>query len=86
MNQFEWDGLNPGDVVYVHEPLTSALAAVRGTVEFVAKRARRGNEVGIDLGTRPVVWPSWQAVHREPTGVAGSCWRCDDVAKGGTHA
>ena len=84
MTRFDWNGLRRDDVVFVHRPSVTPRSVVRGTVKFVSVRGRRGNDVGIRVGDgdQQVDWPFWLAVHREPAGVAGTCWRCDAVTRG----
>jgi hypothetical protein len=77
--QFDWNTLQPGDQVVVHEHAPeSYLVAAPGKVEFVSVR-KRGNEVGIRLaassGSR-VVWPTRYEVHAPTDAEVALCVLC----------
>jgi hypothetical protein len=84
MTRFEWDGLRPGDTVFLHLLGAEAVPPQRGEVAFVEVVPRRPNGVGVRLATAEggarVVWPSRLAVHSEHRPHAGDCWRCDALA------
>jgi hypothetical protein len=80
MTRFDWDGLRPGNEIFVHHSPATAHRAGAATVDFVTVRTRRGNAVGLRLTDGSVVWPSWLATHVEPVAPAGECWRCAQPA------
>jgi hypothetical protein len=81
VNRFEWDGLRPGDEVFVHDPPTGDGPAQRGTVLYLTVQVRRPNEIGVRLDDGAVVWPSARTVHHDRVAPLGSCWRCADVQR-----
>ena len=79
MLTMEWNALRIGDRVAVHDPDSPTLALVPGVVALVDMR-RGANGVGIRVhraGSTGVLWAPAAAVHRDPTGPAEDCWRCD---------
>jgi hypothetical protein len=62
------------------------MTLIPGTVIMLEAHMGRGsvNGIGIriddDDGTSRVVWPSYLAVHVDPTDATVACWRCDEIA------
>jgi hypothetical protein len=74
MLRFEWNGLQPGDRVLVHDARADDLALVPGVVTRI-ERHRGVNGVGIRVGA-DILWPTYPAVHRDPLDPGEPCWRC----------
>jgi hypothetical protein len=81
MTRFEWDGLRPGDAVFLHLVGAEAVPPQQGEVAFVEVVPRRPNGVGVRFASSDsgelIVWPSRLAVHSDRAPHAGDCWRCD---------
>ncbi len=81
MLRFDWNALEPGDHVLLHDDDSKALTLIDGVVETVIA-ARDTNDVGIRLAPdRPVVHPRRSSVHASPVDRSEPCWRCDAVAR-----
>jgi hypothetical protein len=81
MLRFEWNALQVGDPVAVHDPSDPEFALRAGTVAMVeTKRSKRGeNGVGIRVetgGGHRVLWPSFPTAHLDPSHPKGNCWLC----------
>ena len=76
----EWNALQVGDHVFVHEDNDQQLAAVPGRV-VVVDFAEGSNHVSIRIsparGKAVVVRPRRLAVHLEELDPDRRCWRCD---------
>jgi hypothetical protein len=81
MRRFQWNALELGDRVRVHEGSGRELTG--GTVEIVDV-LRGSNGVGIRVVGQQagIVWPSRPTVHLENLDPAEHCWRCESVAVG----
>jgi hypothetical protein len=83
MLKFEWNALQPGDKMLVHEPRSADLALTPGVVAHVEVN-KGGNAVGIRVGAGPtqtILWPSLLAVHHDPPEPDQPCWRCEERAQ-----
>ena len=86
MLRFQWNALQPGQLVRTHDPASPEMALIPGTVVMTEPHlGPRGiNGVGIrvagDDGTTRVVRPSYRAVHVDPIDPTEPCWRCDEIA------
>lgn len=80
----EWNALQVGDHVFVHEDNDHNLAAVPGRV-VVVEFAEGSNDVSIRISTgrgqATVVRPRRLAVHLEELDPDRRCWRCDTHAR-----
>lgn len=80
----EWNALQVGDHVFVHEDTDRNLAAVPGRV-VVVDFAEGSNDVSIRIspvrGKPMVVRPRRLAVHLEELDPDRRCWRCDTHAR-----
>ncbi len=80
----EWNALQVGDHVFVHEDDEHHLAAVPGRV-VVVDVADGSNDVSIRIsptrGKAVVVRPRRLAVHLEELDPDRRCWRCDTHAR-----
>jgi hypothetical protein len=83
----EWNSLQVGDHVFVHEDTEANLAAVPGRV-VVVDFAEGSNDVSIRIsparGKATVVRPRRLAVHLEELDPDRRCWRCDTHARAAT--
>ena len=83
----EWNALQVGDHVFVHEDNDRNLAAVPGRVVEV-EFAEGSNDVSIRISTgrgpATVVHPRRLAVHLEELDPDRRCWRCDTYAGAAT--
>jgi hypothetical protein len=80
--RFDWDALQAGDRVLVHDAGKADMALVAGVVAMVNWR-KGSNGVGIRVGPtdeRVILWPARLAVHRDPREPTEPCWRCDAPA------
>ena len=87
MLRFEWNALQVGDAVVLHDSAATEFALRAGTVTMVEpKRSKRGeNGVGIRVDTaggRRVLWPSFLTVHLDPLDPAHACWLCAALVDG----
>ena len=85
MQMYEWNALQKGDRVLVHDPRSVELTLRSGVVAQVdtPKRGNRPNQVGVEIvgdTAMAIVWPSRLAVHRDPLDPDESCWRCQATA------
>lgn len=79
MIRLQWNGLQPGDHVEVHDDTDPGMALTEGTVELV-QTAIGGNDLAIRIrphdGPSRVVRPRRLAVHLLPHDLGEDCWRC----------
>lgn len=79
MLRLHWNELKTGDYVLVHDVDDPGLKLVPGVVSLVEAEAG-SNVVAITLsgaGPNRLVRPHRLAVHSDPIGLDGQCWRCD---------
>jgi hypothetical protein len=89
MTRFEFNGLIPGDVVYLHHSPDTEHHPTRGVVFSVRRRPHLDNEVGVRIavdGGHEILWPARLTMHLQPTPPAGTCWRCDALTGTATAA
>ena len=85
MLRFEWNALQLGDAVAVHNPSSVDTGLLTGTVVMVEpKRSKHGvNGIGIRVetaGGHQIVWPSHLTAHHDPPDPRDRCWRCAALA------
>ena len=91
MLRLQWNALQVGDKVLVHDDADVSLRLQPGIVAMV-QTARGSNDLGVRVtavsGQVSVVRPSRLAVHLDPRDVTEECWRCDAIAarSGGLEA
>ena len=81
MMRFQWNALQVGDAVAVHDTSDADFALRAGTVMTVeTRRSKRGeNGVGIRVrtpGGHRVLWPSFLTAHAGPPDPTQHCWMC----------
>ena len=83
MLRLQWNALQVGDEVLVHDDADISLRLQPGTVAMV-QTAHRSNDVGVRVtgqsGQIHVVRPSRLSVHLDPRDATEECWRCDAIA------
>ena len=83
MLKLEWNALQVGDEVLVHDDADISLRLQPGTVTMV-QTAHRSNDVGVRLTGRSgqvrVVRPSRLSVHLDTRDTTEECWRCAAIA------
>ncbi len=83
MLRLQWNALQVGDEVLVHDDADISLRLQRGTVTMV-QTAHRSNDVGVRVtgqsGQVRVVRPSRLSVHLDPRDTTEECWRCAAIA------
>lgn len=80
MNRIQWNSLDVGHYVLVHDETAPGLPLVPGRVTMV-RAASGSNDVAIKIpsprGPSRVVHPPRLAVHLEDLDPEARCWRCD---------
>jgi hypothetical protein len=80
MNRLQWNALQVGHRVLVHDEAEAGLPLVPGRVSMVHE-ASGSNDVAIKIpsarGPSRVVHPARLAVHLEDLDPEARCWRCD---------
>jgi hypothetical protein len=80
---FEWNALQVGDKVLVHDDADVSLRLQPGIVSLV-QTAHGSNDLGVRVtglsGRVSVVRPSRLSVHLDPRDVTEACWRCAAIA------
>lgn len=80
MNRLQWNALQVGHRVLVHDEAVASLPLVPGLVTTV-EAASGSNDVAIKIpssrGPARVVHPPRLAVHPEDLDPEARCWRCD---------
>ena len=90
MLRLEWNALQVGDKVLVHDDADISLRLQPGTVAMV-QTAPGSNDLGVRVtglsGRVSVVRPTRLSVHLDPRDATEECWRCDAMAAraGGRH-
>ena len=83
MLRLQWNALQVGDRVLVHDDADISLRLQPGIVAMV-QTAHGSNDLGVRvtgrLGEVGVVRPSRLSVHLDPRDVTEDCWRCDAIA------
>ena len=83
MLRLQWNALQVGDKVLVHDDADVSLRLQPGTVAMV-QTAHDSNDLGVRVtgrsGQVSVVRPSRLSVHLDPREVTEDCWRCDAIA------
>lgn len=83
MLRLQWNALQVGDKVLVHDDADISLRLQPGKVAMV-QTAHGSNDVGLRVtglsGQVSVVRPSRLSVHLDPRDAAEACWRCDAIA------
>lgn len=83
MLRLQWNALQVGDRVLVHDDADISLRLQPGTVAMV-QTAHRSNDVGVRVtgrnGQIGVVRPSRLSVHLDPRDATEECWRCAAIA------
>ena len=86
MLRLQWNALQIGDKVLVHDDTDAALRLEPGIVVMV-QTAHRSNDLGMRVtrqdGEVRVVRPGRLRVHLDPRDVTEECWRCDAIAPAG---
>jgi hypothetical protein len=81
--RLEWNALQVGDDVLVHDDADISLRLQPGTVAMV-QTTHRSNDVGVRVTDRSgeirVVRPSRLSVHLDPRDTTEECWRCAAIA------
>ena len=83
--KFQWNALRRGHRVNLHDPASTGMTLIPGTVVMVGSHRGRGgvNVVGIrvDGDDGRIVRPSYLAVHLDPDDSTEPCWRCEEIAE-----
>ena len=83
MLRLQWNALQVGDRVLVHDDTDISLRLQPGIVAMV-QTAHGSNDLGVRVTGRSgevgVVRPSRLSVHLDPRDVTEDCWRCDAIA------
>ena len=83
MLRLQWNALQVGDKVLVHDDADVSLRLQPGIVAMV-QTAHGSNDLGVRVtgqsGHVSVVRPSRLSVHLDPRDVTEDCWRCDIIA------
>ena len=83
MLRLQWNALQVGDRVLVHDDADISLRLQPGIVAMV-QTAHGSNDLGVRVTGRSgqvgVVRPSRLSVHLDPRDVTEDCWRCDAIA------
>ena len=83
MLRLQWNALQVGDRVLVHDDADISLRLQPGIVAMV-QTAHGSNDLGVRVtgrsGEVSVVRPSRLSVHLDPRDVTEECWRCDAIA------
>ena len=83
MLSLQWNALQVGDKVLVHDDADVSLRLQPGIVAMV-QTAHGSNDLGVRVtgpsGQVSVVRPSRLSVHLDPRDAAEECWRCDAIA------
>jgi hypothetical protein len=81
--RLQWNALQVGDKVLVHDDADASLRLQPGIVAMV-QTAHGSNDLGVRVtgqsGHVSVVRPSRLSVHLDPRDVTEDCWRCDIIA------
>jgi hypothetical protein len=81
--RLQWNALQVGDKVLVHDDADISLRLQPGTVVMV-QTAHGSNDLGVRVtgrsGQVSVVRPSRLSVHLDPRDATEECWRCDAIA------
>jgi hypothetical protein len=79
----QWNALQVGDKVLVHDDADVSLRLQSGIVAMV-QTAHGSNDLGVRVtdqsGHVGVVRPSRLSVHLDPLDATEECWRCDAIA------
>jgi hypothetical protein len=88
MLMLQWNALQVGDKVLVHDDADVSLRLQPGIVAMV-QTARGSNDRGVRVtglsGQVSVVRPSRLSVHLDPRDATEDCWRCDAIAARAGH-
>jgi hypothetical protein len=88
MLMLQWNALQVGDKVLVHDDADVSLRLQPGIVAMV-QTARGSNDLGVRVtglsGQVSVVRPSRLSVHLDPRDATEDCWRCDAIAARAGH-
>ena len=83
MLRLQWNALQVGDKVLVHDDADVSLRLQPGTVAML-QTAHDSNDLGVRVTGRSgqirVVRPSRLSVHLDPRDATEECWRCDAIA------
>ena len=83
MLRLQWNALQVGDRVLVHDDADISLRLQPGIVAMV-QTAHGSNDLGVRVTRRSgevgVVRPSRLSVHLDPRDATEDCWRCDAIA------
>ena len=83
MLRLQWNALQVGDRVLVHDDADVSLRLQPGIVAMV-QTAHDSNDLGVRVigrsGQVSVVRPSRLSVHLDPRDATEECWRCDAIA------
>jgi hypothetical protein len=81
--RLQWNALQVGDRVLVHDDADISLRLQPGIVAMV-QTAHGSNDLGVRVTRRSgevgVVRPSRLSVHLDPRDATEDCWRCDAIA------
>jgi signal peptidase I len=81
--RLQWNALQVGDKVLVHDDADVSLRLQPGIVAMV-QTAHDSNDLGVRVtgrsGQVSVVRPSRLSVHLDPRDATEECWRCDAIA------
>jgi hypothetical protein len=81
--RLQWNALQVGDKVLVHDDADVSLRLQPGIVAMV-QTAHGSNDLGVRVtgpsGHVSVVRPSRLSAHLDPRDEAEECWRCDAIA------
>jgi hypothetical protein len=82
MTPFDWNGLQVGDEVLMHEQSSDdsfpLVAATVMNVDLTSRERHVGIRVPNTTGPGSAVsWPTRSQVHRDPRDPTEHCWRCE---------
>jgi hypothetical protein len=86
MTPFDWNGLQIGDKVLVHDQSSDEHFPLRSATVMNVDLKRRVHAVGIRVPNAvpsgsAVIWPTRSQVHLDPRDPSERCWRCEVDAR-----
>jgi hypothetical protein len=85
MTPFDWNGLQVGDKVLVHDQSTDGHFLLRAATVMNVDLTHLVHAVGISVPSvgsvgSAVLWPTRAQVHLDPRDPSEPCWRCETDA------
>ena len=82
MLKFDWNALQVGDRVLVHDAESPQLTLLPGVVSVIDARkgAKRAGVRFTGSDPKAIRWPAYPTMHRDPRESTDHCWRCDEAA------